>query len=128
LGDGGEEASEGRAEIAGGQIVAGKVVGDIPAGGLASEGLRFLAGVERAEIRVAVSARSAALAAIGKGERTQRRTVVLTCDRRAVFFTRDRPDFIGVNAAVNGTIAGHGSLRKERFWILGESRGNEAHY
>src|SRR6266446_7116249 len=49
LGDGGEEASQGGAEIAGGHIAAGKVIGDIIAGLLASEGLRFLAGVERAE-------------------------------------------------------------------------------
>src|SRR5216684_2332711 len=39
LGDRGEEASEGGAEIAGGHIAAGKVIGDILAGGLASKGL-----------------------------------------------------------------------------------------
>jgi len=38
LGDRGEEASEGGAEIAGGQKAAGKVIGDVLAGGLASEG------------------------------------------------------------------------------------------
>ncbi len=115
LGDSGEEASEGGAEIAGGHIAAGKVIGDILAGLLASEGLRFLAGVEGAEVRMAVTARSAALAAIGKGERTQRRAVVFTCDRTAAVFRCDR-------RAVNGA-SRHGSLQKERFGILGESRG-----
>jgi hypothetical protein len=113
LGNSGEEASQGGAEIAGGHIAAGKVICDILASLLAGEGLRFLAGVERAEVRMTVSARSPAPAGIGKGERTQGRTVVLTCDR---------PDFIGVNAAVDGA-SRHGSLQKERFWILGESRG-----
>src|SRR5258707_15006244 len=115
LGDGGKEASEGGAEIAGGHIAAGKVIGDILAGLLASEGLRFLASVERAEVRMAVAARSAALAAIGKGERTQRRTVLLTCDRRAVFFMCDR-------RAVDGAIGGHGSLQREILDFGGVSR------
>ena len=39
LGDSGEEASEGGAEIAGGHIAAGKVIGDILAGGFATKGL-----------------------------------------------------------------------------------------
>src|SRR6266852_9949330 len=39
LGDSGEEASEGGAEIASGHIAAGKVIGDILAGGLACTGL-----------------------------------------------------------------------------------------
>jgi hypothetical protein len=124
LGDSGEETSEGRAEIAGGQIVAGKVVGDIPAGGLASEGLGLLAGVERAKVRMTVSARSAALAAIGKGERTQGRTVLLTCNRGAVFFTRDRRAvlFLCDRTAVDGAIAGHGSLQREISDFGGVSR------
>jgi len=75
LGDGGKEASEGGAEIAGGHIAAGKVIGDVFAGSLASEGLRVLASVERAEIRMG-GARGAALAAVGKGEGTQRGTIV----------------------------------------------------
>ena len=74
-GDGGEEASESGTEIAGGQEVAGQVIGDVFAGGLASEGLRVLASVERAEIRMG-GAGGAALAAVGKGEGTQRGTIV----------------------------------------------------
>ena len=48
LGDGGEEASEGGGEVAGGHEAAGKVIGDVLAGFPAGEGLRFLAGVEGA--------------------------------------------------------------------------------
>jgi hypothetical protein len=96
LGDAGEEASEGGAEIASGQIAAGKVIGDLLAGGLASEGLRFLANVERAEVRMVDAARNAAVAAVDEHEGTQRGTVL-------------------------GAIGGHGSLQKERldfgiFW------------
>ncbi len=95
LSDSGEEASEGGAEIAGGQKAAGKVIGDVLAGGLASKGLCVLAGVEGAEIRVVGAAGNAAVAAVDKGEGTQRGTVV-------------------------GAI-GHGSLQKERldFGIFG---------
>src|SRR5258708_40346873 len=89
LGDSGEEASEGGAEIAGGHEAAGKVIGDVLAGGLASKGLCILAGVEGAEIRMAELARNAAVAAVDKGEGTQRGTVL-------------------------GAIGGHESLQKER--------------
>src|SRR6266446_9431745 len=40
------------AEIAGGQIAPANVLGDILAGGFACQGLRVLAGVERAEARM----------------------------------------------------------------------------
>jgi len=105
LGDSGEEASEGGAEIAGGHKAAGKVIGDLLAGGLASKGLRILAGVEGAEIRVAELTRNAAAAAVDKHERTQRGTVL-------------------------GAIGGHGSLQKERLDLgfFGESRGGETHF
>src|SRR6266849_4070563 len=63
LGDSGEEASEGGAEIAGGYKAAGKVIGDVLAGFLASKGLRFLAGMEGAEIGMVDAARNAAAAA-----------------------------------------------------------------
>jgi hypothetical protein len=43
------------------------------------------------------------VAAVDEGERTQRGTVL-------------------------GAIGGHGSFQKERFGILGESRGGEAHF
>src|ERR1700731_1898479 len=51
LGYGGEEASESGAEVAGGHETAGKVIGDVLACFFGSEGLRFLAGVKRAEVR-----------------------------------------------------------------------------
>ena len=103
LGDCGEEASQGGAETAGGHIAAGKMIGDILAGFLASKVLRFLACVERAEVRMAGTAGNAALAAIGKGERTQRGTVL-------------------------GAI-GHESPQKERLDLgfLADSRRGEAH-
>ena len=105
LGDGGEEASEGGAEIAGGHKAAGKVIGDILAGFLAGKFLCILAGVEGAEIRMAELARNAAVAAVDKHERTLRGTVL-------------------------GAIGGHGSLQKERLDLgfLGEPRGGEAHF
>jgi hypothetical protein len=43
LGYGGEEASESGSEIAGGHEAAGKVIGDVLAGGFASKGLGVLA-------------------------------------------------------------------------------------
>jgi hypothetical protein len=72
--------------------------------------LYFLVGVEDAEMGMAVAARKAA-AAIGERERTQGHAALLRCDLRAV----------------NGA-SGHGSLQKDRFGILGEFRGSEAHY
>jgi len=93
LGYGGEEASEGGAEIAGGDEGARKVIGDVFAGGFGSEGLGVLAGVKIAEIGMG-SAGSAALAAVGKGERTQRGTSV-------------------------GAIGGHGISRRKIFEFLG---------
>jgi hypothetical protein len=50
------------------------------------------------------AARSAAAAAIGKRERTQRGTVVFMRDRRAVFF-------MCVRRAVDGAIGRHGNLQ-----------------
>src|SRR5260370_39802887 len=73
LGDGGEEASEGGAEIAGGHKAAGKVIGDVLAGFLASQGLCFLAGVEGAEIRMAGLAGNAAVAVNRKGGENPKR-------------------------------------------------------
>jgi hypothetical protein len=79
--------------------------------------------MERAEVRMAGAARSAAAAAIGKGERTQAGTVVLMrdrravnfmCDGRAVNFMRERRtvNYMCDRRAVNGAIGGHGSLQK----------------
>jgi hypothetical protein len=83
----------------------GKVIGDVLAGALASEGLRFLACVEGAEMRMAGLAGNAAVAAVDEGERTQIGTVL-------------------------GAVGGHGSSpeRKIRFWIFGESRGGETYF
>gem|GEM_PF-6192519 len=114
-------------EIAGGREAAGEVIGDSLAGLSRRRGLGFFAGVEGAKVRMAVAARSAAVAAIGERERTQGRAVLVTRDRRAVVFKCDHPDFIGVNAAVNGA-SGHGNLQTERFGILGETRGSGAHF
>jgi len=107
FGDGGEDAGQGGAEIAGGEITAGEERGYVAADLLGSEGLRFPLGVEAAEARVASEPGSAAATAIGEGKGTQAGTVVLMCDRKAVNFMCDRK-------AVNGAIGGHGSLQKRR--------------
>lgn len=73
LGDGGEEASKSEAEVASGYIIARKKKGDVFASFLASESLCFLAGLEGAEMGMAVAARRTAVAAIGERERTQGR-------------------------------------------------------
>src|SRR6266403_5100643 len=98
LGDGGEDAGQGGAEIAGGEITAGEERGYVAADVLGGEGLRFPLGMEAAEARVASEPRSAAATAIGEGEGTQAGTVVFMCGRKAV----------------NGAIGGHGSLQKKR--------------
>ena len=73
LGCSGKEAAEGGVEIAGGKITAGEEIGDVAADVLGGLGLRLLAGMEIAELRIAGRAGSAAAAAVGKGEGTQRR-------------------------------------------------------
>ena len=60
------------------------------------QGFGFPLGVERAEVGVARAARSAAVAAIGEGERTQTGTVFFRCGRKAA----------------NGAVRGHKSLQK----------------
>src|SRR6266403_2692648 len=98
FGDGGEDAGQGRSEIAGGEITAGEKRGYVTADLLGGEGLGFPLGVEAAEVRVASEPGSTAATAIGEGEGTQAGTVVFMCDRKAV----------------NGAIGGHGSLQKRR--------------
>jgi hypothetical protein len=93
LGDSGEEAAQGGAEIAGREIAAGQERGYIAANLLGGEGSGFPFGMEAAEMRVAVEARRAAAAAIGEGESTQARA-----------------------------IGAHGSLQKRRIYVVGESR------
>ena len=103
LGNGGEEAAQGGAEIAGGEITTGEVGGNIAAHLLGGEGLGFLAGMEVAEVRMSRAARSAAAAAIDKRERTQKGTVL-------------------------GAKSRHGSLQKDKFELKGVLAGGEGHY
>lgn len=76
LGDGGEEASECGTEVTSRHVLSGKIAGDFLAYFLSSEDLGFSAGMEGAEIRMAVAAWNAAAAAIDKRERTQGRAVL----------------------------------------------------
>ena len=97
LGESGENPAEGGAEVARGEVIAKEERRHSFSSLRGSAGLRFLLGVVVAEIRVAGAARSAAPAAIGKGERTQAGTVLFRRDRKAVLFMRDRKtvDFRG---------------------------------
>jgi len=76
LGDGCEEASQCEAEAASRHLLSGKIAGDFLAYILSSEDLGFPAGMEGAEIRMAVAAWNAAAVAIDKRERTQGRAVL----------------------------------------------------
>src|SRR5258707_1376527 len=72
---GGEEASEGGVEIAGGEVMAGEEMSDFAAEAVGGLGLVEFAGVERTEQRMAGLARGAAAAGLGERQRTQiRRT------------------------------------------------------
>jgi len=96
LSDCAKEPSHGSAEITGGQQFCWKEARNVLTDLLGGEGFSFLLGVEVTEMQVAGAARSAALAAIGKGESTQvGGTVFLRCGRRAT----------------NGAVRGHGSLQ-----------------
>ena len=75
---GGDEASQGGAEIAGGEIVAGEEVGQVFAERFRGEGAGFFLGVVEAEMRVAADARRAATAAIGERKHTQGHAVLWT--------------------------------------------------
>ena len=89
--DGGDEAAQGGAEIAGGKVVAGEVVGQVFAEILCGAGLGFFFGVVGAETGIVARARSAATAAIRERKRTQ-------------------------GHAVLGTERGHRSLLRVEFW------------
>jgi hypothetical protein len=89
LSDAREDAGQGGAEIAGGDITIGEERGYIAANLLSGQGSGFSFGMEATEMRMAGEPRSATLAAIGEGESTQVRAVL-----RA--------------------IGGHGSLQKRR--------------
>jgi hypothetical protein len=69
--DGGQEAAEGGAEIAGGKVLAGEEIGQFAGEFIGGAGLRVFAGVVGAEVGMIGGAGSAALAAVGKGETTQ---------------------------------------------------------
>jgi len=69
--DSGDDAGQGGAEIAGGEVAAGEEVGQLVAEILGGEGLGFFLGVVEAEVGMAGDARGAATAAVGEGEGTQ---------------------------------------------------------
>jgi hypothetical protein len=112
LGYGGEKPSHGGAEITSGKQIREKEGRYVLAGLFCGEGFGFLLAVEVAEMRVTGAARSAALAAIGKGESTQTGTVLFMVDRRAVVFLCGRRTdfFLGGRKTANGAVRGHGSL------------------
>ncbi len=69
--DGGDEACQGGAEIAGGEVVTGKEVGQVFAEFFCGAGPGFFLGVVEAEMRVTADAGSAATAAVRESKRTQ---------------------------------------------------------
>jgi len=76
--DGGEEASQGGAEIAGGEVLAGEEVGQVFAERFCGVGAGFFLGVVGTEMGMVVGARSAATAAIRERELTQGHAVLET--------------------------------------------------
>jgi hypothetical protein len=69
--DGGQEAAEGGAEIAGGEVLTGEEIGQFSGKFIGNAGLGVFAGVVGAEAGMAGGAGSAALAAVGESETTQ---------------------------------------------------------
>ncbi len=76
--NGGDEACQGGAEIAGGEVVAGEEVGQVFAEFLCGAGAGFFLGVVEAEAGMVADARSAATAAIRESKRTQGHAVLWT--------------------------------------------------
>ncbi len=76
--DGGDEACQSGAEIAGGEVLAGEEVGQVFAECFRGAGAGFFLGVVEAEMRVPADARSAATAAIRERKGTQGHTVLCT--------------------------------------------------
>jgi hypothetical protein len=76
--DGGDEASQGGAEIAGGEVVAREEVGQVFAEFLRGAGPGFFLGVVEAEAGMFGGARSTALAAVREGKHTQGHAVLWT--------------------------------------------------
>src|SRR6266571_6306999 len=107
--NGGDEACQGGAEIAGGEVVAGEEVGQVFAEFLRGAGSGLLLGMVEAEAGMFGGARSAATAAIRESKRTPGHAVVLRRDRKAVNLTRGR-------RAADWTERGHKSLLRVEFW------------
>src|SRR6266849_5183983 len=76
--NGGDEACQGGAEIAGGEVVAGEEVGQVFAEFLCGAGAGFFLGVVEAEAGVVADDRSEATAAIRERKFTQGHTVLCT--------------------------------------------------
>jgi hypothetical protein len=76
--NGRDEASQGGAEIAGREVVAGEEVGEVFAEFLRGAGAGFFLGVVEAEVGTLVGAGSAATAAIRERKRTQGHAVLFT--------------------------------------------------
>jgi hypothetical protein len=76
--DGGDEAAQSGAEIAGGEIVAGEEVGQVFAECIGGAGASFFLGVVETEVGMVAEARSAATAAIGERKHTQGHAVLCT--------------------------------------------------
>jgi len=81
--DGGQEAAEGGAEIAGGEVFTGEEIGEFAGELIGGAGLGAFAGVIVAEASMVVGSGRAALAAVGKGETTPGLAVLIECGRRA---------------------------------------------
>jgi hypothetical protein len=75
---GGDEAGQGGAEIAGGEVVAGEEEGQVLAKYFRSASAGFFLGVVETEVRVTAVAGSAATAAVGESEHTQGHAVLWT--------------------------------------------------
>jgi len=63
-----EEAAEGDAEVAGGEVLAGEEIGYVAAEFVGGLGLGLFAGVEGAEMEMGGGMRATALATVGEGE------------------------------------------------------------
>ena len=76
--DGGNEASQGGAEVAGGEVVAGEEVGQVLAEIICGAGASFFLGMVETEVGLLAGTRGAATAAIRESKRTQGRAVLRT--------------------------------------------------
>ena len=151
LSDSAKEPRHGNAEIASGQQFYRKETRNVLTDLLGGEGFGFLLGMEVTEMQVAGAARSAALAAIGKGEGAQTGTVLFAGGRkmanligiggrRADFFLRGRRAafclggrktdfFICGRKTANGAVSGHGkSPERLDLSCKGSLAEGEAHY